>query len=163
MSKKEQKKSQNKDLSDLQKKLEECSKEKDEYLEGWKRAKADFMNYKGEELERLNREKQKAKEEVIRDMVSVLDSFEMGILATEGQEMKKGDVEIIRNQLSNTLKRYGIEKMEIKKGDDFNPEYHEAVGQVDSNIGPGLIVEIVDVGYTINERTFKPAKVRIAK
>lgn len=165
---KNKKGSQNEDrfkeqISILQKELEKCTKEKDEYLEGWKRSKADFMNYKAEESERSVKEGQKAKEEIIKDVVAVLDSFEMGILSTEGQEMKKSDIEIIRDQLSNTLKRYGVEKMEINEGDEFNPEYHEAIGHVDSDLDSGSIVEVVDIGYTMNKKTFKPAKVRIAK
>ena len=55
--------------------IEKIKKERDEYLEGWKRAKADFVNYKKEEAERMNRSTETIKKIVILDILPTLDSF----------------------------------------------------------------------------------------
>ena len=64
----------------LQEELEKISKERDEYLDGWRRSKADLINYKKEELKRLEEMAKFGNEEVIRDLISVLDSFELALV-----------------------------------------------------------------------------------
>ena len=64
-------------LEDLKKKLEECQKEKDEYLAGWQRARADILNYKKEEMERIEEILKYAGEELILKILPILDNFDL--------------------------------------------------------------------------------------
>ena len=54
---------------------EKCEKERDEYLNGWKRAKADFINYKKEEAERFREFAKFSNEALVSELIMVLDSF----------------------------------------------------------------------------------------
>src|SRR3989344_4581433 len=62
---------------DLNKQLEECKKQKEEYLAGWQRARADFLNYKKEEMERFGEILKYAGEEMILKLLQILDNFDI--------------------------------------------------------------------------------------
>ncbi|MEX2436763.1 MAG: nucleotide exchange factor GrpE, partial [Candidatus Paceibacterota bacterium] len=148
---------------DLEKKLEELEKEKNEYLNGWKRAKADLINYKNGENERFNSFLRSKQRDLILDILRVLDSFEIGIIMTKGEAMDKKGVEMIRNQFQETLKSNGVVKIEVKIGDDFNPEVHEAVEYIDSDTPEDSIVEVIENGYKFKDVVLRPVKVKISK
>jgi hypothetical protein len=69
--------------------LEEIKKQRDEYLSGWQRAKADFINYKKEEMKHLEEVARYGNVDLIKDMISVLDNFDLGLRSLE----KAGPVE----------------------------------------------------------------------
>ena len=79
--------------------LQKCEAQRDEYLAGWQRAKADFINYKKEEMVRLEEFARYQNADLVMELVRVLDSFDLGIAALE----KKGGVDrgvyMIRAQL----------------------------------------------------------------
>jgi len=146
--------------------LKECEEIKQEYLAGWQRAKADFLNYKKQEIERLEKLLQYADESFIMEMLPILDNFEAA-KKNLPEQLKKNENVIgllqIGTQIKSFLKEKGLE--EIKCLDEkFNPELHEAVEGVKvSNKEPGIIVEQIKKGYKLNNRVISPAKVRISK
>jgi molecular chaperone GrpE len=140
----------------IDKDLEKCQAETQEYLDGWKRAKADFINYKKEEGERFKEFAKFVNSGMISELLSVLDSFD---LATD---LPKGAL-VIRQQLEEALKRQGLEKIKVEKGQPFDPNYHEALMAVESEDPPETILEEVTRGYTLNGRVIRPAKVKISK
>jgi len=148
----------------LQEELEKISKERDEYLDGWRRSKADLINYKKEELKRLEEMAKFGNEEVIRDLISVLDSFELALVTLEKSEGKveKG-IYLIKIQLEDILKRRGLQKIKVNKNDKFNPNYHEAVGNVSENGESGTIAEEVETGYMLYNKVLRPTRVRLFK
>lgn len=142
--------------------IEVIQKERNEYLEGWKRAKADFINYKNEESDRVKRFGLITKEMLILDILPVLDSFELGIMSSKDEQSKKG-MELIRMQLEEVLRRNGLEKINVSLGDQFNPLYHEAIGEKESEYPDGTIAEDVGIGYTLDGRVIRPTRVKISK
>ncbi len=148
----------------LKKRLEEMEKERDEYLEGWKRAKADFINYKREEIERLAGAAARAEEAIIQDMLSVLASLNWGIASLKENTPERNGVELVRRELENALMKYGVEKIQVDIGGEFNPETEECIETVESEKEPkGTVVEEVETGYTKGTKVIKPAKVKVAK
>lgn len=143
--------------------LTRCKKERDEYLDGWKRAKADFINYKKEEQERFDKTARVQKEKLIQELVTVLDSFTLGIMASKDDVMEKRGVELIYNQFVDILKRYGLKKIPIKAGDMFDPTKHEAVTEVESNKPEGTIVEEIESGYILHDKVLRPVRVVLSK
>ena len=144
--------------------IEKLKGECEEYLNGWKRAKADLANYKKDELKRLEEFTRFADEDIIRDLLNVLDSFELALQAMEKSgEVEKG-VYLIKNQLEDLLRRRGLEKMDVREGQTFNPSMHEAVTVVD---GPSekrdLVADEIEAGYLLNGKIIRPAKVRVYK
>jgi len=152
------------DIEDLKKKLEECLKQKDEYLAGWQRARADFLNYKKEEMERITALLAYAGEELILKFLPILDNFEL-IEKKLSEELKKDEsvkgILQIKNQILGFLKNQGVE--EIKSvGEKFDPNLYEAV-EVKDGQGTGMVSEEVQKGYMINGRLLRAAKVKVAK
>ena len=164
-------------IEDVKKQLEECQRLKDEYLQGWQRARADFLNYKKEEMERIAGFMAYANEELILKILPILDNFEIVEKKLpenlKNEENVKGILQV-KIQLQDFLKNQGIE--EIKKaGEKFDPNLHEAVEEVEEiepsfakasegkDIKSGIIVEEIQKGYKINGRLLRPAKVKVVK
>lgn len=150
-------------IEELKKELEKCKKERDEYLEGWKRAKADFKNYKNNEEERLKSFKNRNQKEIIGELITILDSFDLSVLSTKDDTIEKEGVQLIKSQLENILKKHGLERIKVSVGDEFNPELHEAIAKVESDNSEDQVVEIVEAGYKISDKVLRPSKVKVSK
>jgi len=151
------------ELKRLKEELEKSEKEKEEYLNGWKRAKADFINYQKDEARRFEEVIKFSNQELIKELIPVLDSFDLGIAALEKQGPVEKGVYIIRVQLEDVLKKRGFERMIVTVGQPFDPRAQEAVATVESNLPSGSIVEEVERGYLLNSRVIRPARVKVAK
>lgn len=153
-------------LKDPQKKIEECEKLKDEYLAGWQRARADFLNYKKEEMERIGELLKYGNEEFVLKILPILDNFEIAEKKLP-EDLKKDDnvkgLLMPKSQLQDFLKSQGLE--EIKSiGEKFDPNFHEIVEGVEmKDKESGIIIEEIQKGYTINGRLLRPAKIKISK
>ena len=122
--------------------LDKVKKERDEYLAGWQRARADFMNYKKEETERLAKLIQFANEDLIEYLLYVLDSFSLVESSLQDKEDLKPFL-LIRSQLENALRVRGLEKIKTQKGEDFNPEVHEAIEIAEGpDSGPPVVSDL---------------------
>lgn len=145
----------------LQDKLKKCQELKEEYLNGWQRAKADLINARKDD-ERRNQEFLKfANATLVSELLSVLDSFDLA-LESEGESKFSKGIILIKMQLGDVLKRYGLE--EIKSvGEKFNLQLHEIIGEVASEKEEGIVVEEVQKGYLIYGKVLRPAKVKISK
>ncbi|MFA6494939.1 MAG: nucleotide exchange factor GrpE [Candidatus Paceibacterota bacterium] len=135
----------------------------DEYLDGWKRAKADLINYKKDEAKRFEEIIRFAAQELVRELVPVLDSFDLALESLGSEPKVEKGVYLIRAQLEDALKKHGLEKIAVKAGDQFNPAVHEAVAAVESAQESGTVVEEVDRGYTLAGKLIRPARVKVAK
>lgn len=156
-------------------KLASCEKERKEYLEGWQRAKADHINYRNDEGKRFEDMARFVTAGLIQEVLPVLDSFDLALLNFAeqnlgGQALGHGiapDVEkgvlLIRSQFEDILKKRGLEQVSVAVGEEFNPERHESIGEVESDVPPGKVAEVVQRGYIFRERVLRPARVRIAR
>ena len=171
MEKEKNKKEEEVNIEKLEKDLEEYTKQKEEYLTGWQRERADFLNYKKEEMERIGELIKYANEELILKILPILDNFELAEKNLQenmaGNEYVKGLLQI-KGQLLDFLKCQGVE--EIKSaGEKFDPNLHEVVEGVEpasaeATAGEaGTITEEVQKGYKINGELLRPAKVKVAK
>lgn len=151
------------EAKDLKEKLEQCEKQRDEYLAGWQRAKADFVNYRKEEVARLQEVAKYGVEDLIRECITIMDNFDLGIRALEKQGPVEKGVYMIRAQIEDILRRRGVERIPIKQGDQFNPAVAEAVAEVQSDAPHGAVVEEIEAGYRLHEKVVRPARVTISK
>lgn len=152
-------------LKKLREKLKKCIIEKDEYLAGWQRAKADFVNARKEEEERRAEFIKFAGAEIISDILPVLDSFDLAFSNENWQKLDKTwqeGIKLIYNKLKDTLKKYGVEQIETmdKK---FNPEEHESLGEIETADKEGIVLEEIRKGYKIQNKILRPAQVRVGK
>jgi molecular chaperone GrpE len=142
---------------------EELAKEKDKFI----RLFAEFENFK----KRTSKERielfKTAGQEVLSAMLPVLDDFDRAvseISKTKEKELLKG-VELIHNKFRETLKTKGLELMEVKQGDVFDAEMHEAVTQIPapSDDLKGKIVDVIEKGYTLGEKIIRYPKVVVGQ
>lgn len=143
--------------------MEKLKAERNEYLQGWQRAKADFINYKKDELRRMEEVAKYGQEDIMRELITVMDNFDLGMRALERNGPVDKGVYMIKAQLEDILKKYGLKKVEIKIGDQFDPSFAEAIAEVEADGPPGSIAEEIEPGYMLQNRLIRPARVRITK
>jgi molecular chaperone GrpE len=83
------------------KELEKIIKEKDEYFSGWQREKADFLNYKKQEFERLKETLNIAKESLFKELIPVLDNFNLAQKAIPEEEKEKNSIKGLKILLNH--------------------------------------------------------------
>ena len=151
--------------------LKECEKKRDEYLAGWQRARADFLNYKKEETDKISGLAFFAQAEVILSILETLDTFDKAKMETgkilkkhpcpDLKRMREGFSEV-RKQMECVLKKYNIEEIKVI-GEKFDPELAEAIEEIESDADTGLVAEEVQKGYKIAGKVLRVAKVKVAK
>jgi len=149
--------------NELEAKLAETEKQRDEYLSGWQRTKADFINYKKEEMKHMEDVAKYGNESLIKDLISVLDNFDLALRTMEKAGTVERGIYLIRSQIDDILKKRGLEKLSVKAGDEFDPMVAEAMAEVSSDRPPGVIVEEVEPGYRLHDKILRPARVIISK
>ncbi len=167
---------ENKSFDSAQDKLQKLEKKCEEYLNNWKRAEADFANYKKDEMERMAFWGKYAKEDTILKILPILDSFylaekQLPEKLKSGQEGNAPAIEWtkgflqIKNQISEFLKKEGIEAIETA-GKKFDPETMEILEEVSGGPTPaesGMVVEELQKGYIMDDKVLRPAKVKVSK
>lgn len=138
--------------------IERLERERREYLEGWQRAKADFINYKKDEAKRAEELLRFAAGSLVTEILVVLDSFDLALGGTADRGMH-----LIRAQLEDILRRHGLEPVNAALGDAFSPERHEAIGEEESDRPEGTITSVLQKGYMLHGRLIRPARVKISK
>jgi molecular chaperone GrpE len=142
-----------------------------DFRDKWLRAQAEFENLR----KRSEREKEDVGKYAIsrlaHDIVNVGDNFQRAIeavpaAAAEDDPALKSlldGVRIIERELLNALERYGIKRMQ-PISEAFNPHLHQAVMEVPrTDIAAGLVVQVFQPGYTIEDRVLRPAMVGVSK
>ena len=142
--------------------LKKCEAEKKEYLDGWQRAKADFINYKKDEAKRFESMIEFLTAGIVGDIIPVLDSFDIALRHDLPEETKRGFT-LIRSQIEDILKRNEVSEIKINTGEQFDPSRHESLGEIESEFPEGTIAEEIQKGYLIGERVLRPTRVRISK
>lgn len=149
--------------------LKECIGQKQEYLDGWQRAKADMVNTKKEFAKERERMKARTIEEIVADLLPVLDSFQMAFADKEQWEkidaQWRSGVEHIHSQLLGVLKSCGLEAITPEPGDAFDPQLHTSVDTVeteDSELDDTVSL-CEKTGYRIDDRIIRSANVVVNK
>lgn len=150
-------------ISEPKTELEKLTKERDEYLNGWKRAKADLINFQRDEEKRITDLIKWGLKDIVQEMIPVLDNFELAVATLEKEGVSEKGIYMIKLQLEDLLKKKGLEKISAEKGKPFDPSFHEAVGEIDSEFEEGLIAKEIEKGYSLNGKVLRPVRVMISK
>jgi molecular chaperone GrpE len=137
--------------------------ERDEYLAGWQRAKADLVNYKKDEFARSGEIARMTAERLLRDVIGILDSFDLGLRSLEEKGPVEKGIYLIRAQCEDLLKRHGVERIPLAPGDSYDPASAEAIGETPSPAPPGTIADVIEPGYRMGERVIRAARVVLSK
>ena len=142
---------------------EVLQQEKDKYL----RLFAEFENYK----KRTSKERielfKTANQELMTVLLPILDDFDRGlseIKKVKDKNVLKG-MELINNKLRAILTQQGLSELEVKQGDTFDAEIHEAITQIPapSDKLKGKIVDVIEQGYKLGEKIIRFPKVIIGQ
>jgi molecular chaperone GrpE len=142
--------------------LSKAEGERDEYLELAQRAKADFENFR----KRMNAEVQAAqvrgKSQVALEVIEAVDNLERALEAAgEGEDLAAG-LEMVLGGLRETLARNGVEAVD-PKGEKFDPNRHEALStQPVEGAESGVVLEVLQKGYTLGDQLVRPARVVVS-
>lgn len=138
--------------------------EKEEYLAGWKRERAEFENYKKEEGARMSQRDVYVKRLFLLKLLPILDSFDLALKSIP-EDAKKSDwfagYSYIQKQFEEFLKGEGIEIIETKDK-EFDPSLHEAI-EIEGEGETMMIQEELSRGYKIGELVVRPARVKVQK
>lgn len=143
----------------LRAELEACRKESREYMDGWQRAKADYVNA-------LKRFSDDGKTLELRGKIKAIETLLPAFDALE-RSKEHGDIPegfmAIAKQLESAFSSLGLEGLG-KVGEKFDPAFHEALGQdhTDRAETDDTITAVLEKGWKINGSVVRPAKVRVA-
>jgi molecular chaperone GrpE len=145
--------------------LKKSQAEKQEYLDGWQRMRADVANVKRDQSQAMAGIQSAVKEEVISDFIPILDSFDMAMQGegwnSVNDSWRKG-VEYIHAQCLAVLDKHGIASFG-KAGELFDPQLHESAQEVeDASVSAHSIVRVLRHGYRMNGRLIRPAQVIVS-
>ena len=156
-------KSEDKLNTQLQEANDALAQEKDKYL----RLFAEFENYK----KRTSKERielfKTASQELMTSLLPIMDDFDRGlteIKKVKDKELLKG-MQLINDKFKNTLTMKGLTEIEVKKGDVFDAEIHEAITQIPapSDKLKGKVIDAVEKGYKLGDKIIRYPKVVIGQ
>ncbi|HEU0085520.1 MAG TPA: nucleotide exchange factor GrpE [Candidatus Paceibacterota bacterium] len=155
-----------KTLKKLRADLKACKKEKEEFLTGWQKERADFANYKKEEELRKSNFSEAVRERILARFLSVIDSFHMAFANEEAwkkvdENWRKG-VEHIYSQMNAVFEEYGVKELG-EEGEPFDPAIHDSVDMVktDDKELEHKVAKVIQKGYKLGERVLRPVRVNV--
>lgn len=144
--------------------VEALKKQAQEYLDGWKRAKADYLNLK-KEMESQNKEiKEWMTKVMLIPLVGIADNFEKafgGLPDNLKNDAWVAGIQSIKKQIDEYLTAQRVEPLSVK-GEKFDPIKHEAIELIDGG-EPGIVAEELQKGYIMNGDILRPSKVKVYK
>jgi molecular chaperone GrpE len=149
--------------AELEERLAEVEKERDERLDDLKRVAAEFDNYR----KRVARDQQslaaRAHERLVKELLPVLDDLERALeAAAEHEEAKLEDgVRLVHRELREALAKEGLQ--EIETNGHFDPHVHEALLSQPSDQDEGAILEVLQKGYRLGDQVLRPARVVVSQ
>lgn len=144
-------------LKRLRERLKKAVAEKQEYLEGWQRSRADFVNYKKEEERSQKGSEERMKAEMVEKLLPLLDSMEMAFKQAQTKELN-----LLHKQLFDALRSMGAEPFGLP-GERFDPRRHEALREVaaQSPEQDHTVESVHRSGYSIGDKIVRPAQVSV--
>jgi len=149
--------------AELEERLAEVERERDEYLNDLKRVAADFENYR----KRVARDQEglvaRAHERLVKELLPVLDDLERALEAAAQHEEAKLEegVRLVHRELVEALAREGL--VEVETDGQFDPHVHEALVSQPSEQEDGSVIEVLQKGYRLGDRVLRPARVVVSQ
>jgi molecular chaperone GrpE len=134
-----------------------------EHYDAWLRAKAEGENIRRRAQEDISKAHKFAVEKFAGELLAVKDSLEAALAVPEQTvESFRSGVELTLKQLVSAFEKNALNEVN-PVGEKFDPHKHQAIGMVDSDQEANTVVTVLQKGYTIAERTLRPALVMVAK
>lgn len=148
-----------KDIENIKKELEEQKKLAEDYLNKWKRERADFINFKRDECERIQGAVEMTEKDIVKDFLPILDN--LNLLEKHNSDKIEG-ISNLKKQAFAFLEKMGVKEIEALDK-EFNPHLHEAVQMIEGEFEVPTVVEELQKGYIMNDKIIRAAKVKVAR
>ena len=152
---------------DLAAQLAAAEKQRDDYLDQWRRSAADFQNFKKRE-EKMRAERERAANaRLLTRLLPVMDDLQRGVKHVP-EEISANDwvagMLAIERKLWTILEQEGVSAIEAAPGSELDPTIHEALVAVPAEgVESGTIVDELERGYRLREMVLRPARVTVAQ
>ena len=143
----------------------DSNEEIDHYKSIAQRAQADLVNYRNRASQEIEEAKRAVQFGVISRFISIVDDLERAVenVPKEAQTEWKEGVELVLRNLEKALELEGVSQIE-SLGKSFDPREHDALlYEENSDTEDGLILNVIQQGYRLNERIIRPARVIVSK
>lgn len=149
------------DNSEFDKLKEDFDKLNNQYL----RLAADFDNYRKRQEQEREALLKFGTENALKKLIEVLDNFERGSKALESVEdcqKVKDSFNLVHKQTTDILTKLGLEEIKAE-GEEFDPNFHEAVMQTPTSEHPeNTVINVMQKGYKAGDKVLRPALVNVA-
>lgn len=155
-----------KTIKKLREKLRVCETEKIEYLNGWQRAKADYINARKTEEKNISELEPFLIQKIMLEIIPIADNFDMAFSNKESLKFLDGNwrvgIEGIYSNLLKVISSFGVEQFGCE-GDKFDPERYQAIGieESDDKEKDDIVVSVVQKGYLYRGKAIRPCKVKV--
>lgn len=143
--------------------LNQAKNKRDHFKEKYLRKVADLKNLKQRKEKEAKKQRKYANKELLFDLLEILDNFNRALesMNFESEDVNEG-VSMIKKQLDDLLKKYEVKEINAK-GEEFDPNYHEAMMQEKRpGIDKRIVLEVLQKGYTIHDQVLRPAQVKVS-
>ena len=151
----------------LEAKFEAKEKEAEENYDRLLRLSAEFENYKKRSSREIDEFRKFANQSLIKEMLSVVDNLELAMNSTNSHEAINKDLlqglEMTHREILKVFEKFNVKPIDAK-GQPFDPTFHEAVMQEETNdYAKNTVINEMQRGYMIHERLLRPSMVVVAK
>ncbi|HUQ07568.1 MAG TPA: nucleotide exchange factor GrpE [Kofleriaceae bacterium] len=151
-------------LAAAEAKIATLSQEKKDLYDKFVRAMADLENFRKRSRRDLDDARHDSKTRVLKEMLPVVDNLERAIQHSSGGDAAAilEGVKLVLRQFTHAFERSEVTAVEAE-GKPFDPNLHEAIGQQESELPPGTVVNVLQRGYKLGDKLLRPALVVVAK
>ncbi|MFA9477877.1 nucleotide exchange factor GrpE [Phycisphaerales bacterium AB-hyl4] len=153
--------------NELKEAISSIERERDELEDRLKRIAADYQNFVRRSEQNIASAREQQLFDFARGLVTVLDHFDRALEVdpekTSAKDLMAG-MTMVRDELMRALNRFGVERMDVSKGEPFDPNRHEALmRQAVEGVETDHVTAQYQPGYTLKEKTIRPAQVGVAE
>ncbi len=125
--------------------------------------KAEGENIRRRAMDDIDKARKFALEKFSNELLAVKDSLDAALVieATDVKSYKDG-VELTSKQLASVFDKFNIAEIN-PVGEKFDPNKHQAISMLENSGEPNTVINVLQKGYTLNERVLRPALVMVAK
>lgn len=145
--------------------VEQLEREKEEYKSRFLRVQADFENFRRRKKEEKTADAKYRSQSLAEKLIPALDNFERALNVqpegSEAQSILEG-MDMVYRQIKDAFEAENIREIPAE-GEPFDPQFHQAVMQVDhDDYESNTVVEVMQKGYKLNDRVIRPSMVKVA-
>lgn len=147
--------------------IEALRAERDDAIEKWKRSMADFQNFQRRAAQNEREARQQGVRSVVHGVLTAMDHFDLALQqnpeTTSAEQILSG-VRVIRDEIMRVLETHGVSPIEPAPDEPFDANRHEAMlHQEGEGVTPGHVLRTLQIGYALDARVIRPAKVAVAR